>query len=143
MFKSRKKSQITVEEISSSTIVGRGTLLSGSIRTSGNIRVEGKLIGEIESQAKVVVGESAKIEGNIFSLNSEIAGEVKGNLEITGCLVLKPTAVIHGDILAYELQIEPGATFNGSCDMKKGKEVAITNNENIDSDPESAIKLAS
>lgn len=143
MFKPREKSKITAEEISSSTIVGGGTLLSGSIRASGNIRVEGKLIGEIESQAKVVVGESAIIEGNIFSLNSEIAGEVKGNLEITGCLVLKPTAVIHGDIIAYELQIESGATFNGSCNMKTGKEVAIANNEDIDSDPDFAIKLAS
>ncbi len=145
MFKNKAKIKAEEEITSSSTFVGQGTLMEGGIQTMGNIRIEGKVIGTIQSKSKVVMGQSSLVEGSIHSSNAEIAGEIKGNLEITGCLVLKPTAVIHGDIFTNEFLVEPGATFNGACNMNQvTKEVQLTIGEDMTEQHDySSAKIAS
>ena len=126
-----KKDQKEVEELSnSSNIIGKGTILKGSIETYGNIRVEGKVIGDIKTKSKAAFGHSSQVEGNILAQNAEIAGHVSGTVEITEQLVLKPTAVIDGDIITNKLIVEAGASFNGSCKMGvKSKEITIGKEE--------------
>jgi len=46
-----------------------------------------------------------------------VAGEVKGKIKITELLILKPSAVINGDIITNKFIVESGGTFNGSCKM--------------------------
>jgi cytoskeletal protein CcmA (bactofilin family) len=91
--------------------------LEGNIETFGNIRIEGKVIGNIKSKSKIALGNSSHVEGNISAQNADIEGEVKGKLEISEMLVLKSTSVVHGDIITSKLVVEPGAVFNGSCKM--------------------------
>lgn len=118
------------EEISnSSNIIGKGTILEGSIETYGNIRVEGKVIGDIKTKSKVALGQSCHVSGNIRAQNAEVAGEVKGKVEVSDQLILKPTAVVHGDIITNKLIVESGATFNGGCKMGVSlKEIRIGEN---------------
>lgn len=117
MFKSNSTKQDIEQLSNSSTIVGKGSVMEGNIETFGNLRIEGKVIGNIKTKSKVAIGDSATIEGTILAQNAEIAGEVKGLLEVSDLLVLKSTAVIHGDILTNKLVIEAGASFNGLCKM--------------------------
>jgi cytoskeletal protein CcmA (bactofilin family) len=98
-------------------IIGKTTVITGDLETSGNIRIDGKLIGNIRSKSKVSLGPGSKVEGTIQSLNAEIEGEVIGRLEIAEILILKPTAVVHGDIFTGKLIVETGASFNGNCSM--------------------------
>ncbi|SMG21192.1 protein CcmA, bactofilin family [Marivirga sericea] len=102
---------------SSSNTIGKGTTINGDIETFGNIRIDGKVIGNIKTKSKLVLGTTSHIEGNVLSQNAEIEGEVKGVVEITELLILKPSAVVHGDIVANKLIVESGATFNGECKM--------------------------
>lgn len=116
-----KEEKRAAEEISnSSNVIGKGTTIEGSIETSGNIRIEGKVIGNIRSKAKVALGNSSQIDGNVSAQNADIEGHVKGKIDIIEVLVLKATSVITGDITTGKLVIEPGATFNGSCKMGAG-----------------------
>ena len=126
-----QKDQKEVEELSnSSNIIGKGTILTGSIETYGNIRVEGKVIGDIKTKSKAAFGHSSQVEGNILAQNAEIAGHVTGTVEVTEQLVLKPTAVIDGDVITNKLIVEAGAAFNGSCKMGvKSKEITIGKTE--------------
>ena len=115
MFMSKSKE---IEQLSnSSTIVGKGSVMEGNIETFGNIRIEGKVIGNIKSKSKVAIGDSASIDGTILAQNAEIAGEVKGLVEVSDLLILKSSAIIHGDIVTNKLVVEPGASFNGLCKM--------------------------
>ena len=116
-----------VEELSnSSNIIGKGTVLEGNIETYGNIRVEGKIIGNMKTKSKAACGHSSHIEGNILAQNAEIAGQVTGKVEVSELLILKPSAVIRGDIVTNKLIVESGATFNGGCKMGvKIKEIRI------------------
>lgn len=131
------------EEISnSSNVIGKGTVLEGNIETYGNIRIEGKVIGNVKSKSKIALGANSHIEGNIISQNADIEGEVKGKLEISELLVLKATAVIMGDISTGKLVVEPGAVFNGSCKMGAAvKDIKLGDNGSRSLRPEEAKAL--
>ena len=106
------------EEVSTSNnIVGKGTTIKGDLEAIANIRFEGNLIGSIKCKSKIVISESANIEGNVFATNAEIAGNLTGNIEISDTLVLKSNCKIKGDIKTGKLIIESGAYFEGNCKM--------------------------
>lgn len=117
MFTNKADKKELEEMSNSSTIVGKGTVLEGNIETLGNIRVDGKVIGNIKTKNKIALGDSSLVDGNILSQNAEIAGEIKGSIEVSDLLILKASAVIHGDIAANRLVVEAGASFNGGCKM--------------------------
>ncbi len=117
MFKSGTSKKELEQLGSASTIIARNAVLEGNMETVGNLRIEGKLVGNIRCKAKVAMGDSSLVEGDILSQNAEIAGTVKGNLDISGLLILKPTAIIDGNITAGKIMLETGAVFNGNCKM--------------------------
>ena len=129
MFASKEDHKVAEEISSSSNTIVKGTVIEGNIETFGNIRIEGKVVGNVKTKSKVVLGHSSKVQGNILAQNAEVEGELKGNIEITDILILKPTAVIHGDILTNKLIVESGAAFNGGCKMGVAKkEIKIGEN---------------
>lgn len=129
MFTTKEQKRVAEEISNSSNNIGKGTFLEGTIETFGNIRIEGKVKGDVKSKSKIALGESSQIEGNILAQNADIEGEVKGRVEVSELLVLKSTAVIHGDILTGKMVIENGAVFNGSCKMgTPSKEIKIGEN---------------
>lgn len=121
------KNQKEAEELSnSSNIIGKGTIVQGNVETFGNIRVEGKVLGDIKTKSKAAFGQSSQVEGSVLAQNAEVAGHITGTIEVTELLVLKPTATIDGDIITNKLLVESGATFNGKCKMGvKSKEIKI------------------
>ncbi|PGH38806.1 MAG: cell shape determination protein CcmA [Candidatus Nephrothrix sp. EaCA] len=117
MLTSKDQKRAADEISNSSNVIGKSTTITGTITAAGNLRVEGIVHGDINSQAKVALGSEARVEGNITAQNADLEGKVKGNLSITDVLVLKATAVITGDISTGKLVIEPGVVFNGNCKM--------------------------
>jgi cytoskeletal protein CcmA (bactofilin family) len=105
------------EGVSSINLIGAGTSVEGDIKSSGDIRIDGTVCGSVFSKAKVVVGSTGMIEGNINSANSDISGTVKGKVNVSELLFLKSTAKMTGDILTGKLVVEVGASFTGSCNM--------------------------
>jgi cytoskeletal protein CcmA (bactofilin family) len=129
MFTSKEEKRVAEEISNSSNTIGKGTFLEGNVETYGNIRIEGKVTGNVKSKSKVALGHSSVVQGNVIAQNADLEGEVKGKIEVAELLVLKATAVIHGDIVTGKLVVEPGAVFNGSCKMGATvKEIKIAEN---------------
>ena len=113
-----KDEKKVAEEISnSSNTIGKGTTVEGNIETYGNLRIDGRVIGNIITKSKLVLGQSSQVDGNIVAQNAEVFGEVKGKIEVTDLLTLKTSSMIHGDILTSKLIVETGAKFNGGGKM--------------------------
>ncbi len=112
----------------SNNIIGEGSVLKGNLNSSGNVRLEGKVIGDLSSSSKVACGETSVVDGNVIAENAEIAGKVTGKVTVSELLILKSTASIHGDITTSNLIIESGANFNGACSM--GKEIIEEDDSN-------------
>ena len=126
-----KQEQKDTQELSKSTnMIGKGTVIQGNIETFGDLRVDGKLIGDLKTKSKAVFGQSSVVEGNVVAQNAEIEGHVTGTVEVTDVLILKATAVIDGDIVTDKLIVESGALFNGGCKMGvKSREIKIGKKE--------------
>lgn len=117
MFGGNKETQNVHELSSSNTHIAKGAAITGDIETFGTIRLEGKIFGNLRSKGKTSLGESAFVQGNILAQSAEIAGEVKGMVEIAEILTLKASAIVNGDIICNKLIVEAGAVFNGKCQM--------------------------
>ncbi|MDR3194694.1 MAG: polymer-forming cytoskeletal protein [Tannerella sp.] len=98
-------------------VLANGTVITGSVVTESDFRLDGRIEGDIHCKGKIVVGPKGSIIGNIISDNAEVLGVVEGTIRIREKLVLKSTAQVKGDIFIQVLEVEPGASFNGSCTM--------------------------
>ncbi|MDR3251534.1 MAG: polymer-forming cytoskeletal protein [Tannerella sp.] len=107
-------------------VLATGTLLTGTIVTESDFRVDGRVDGEINCKGKIVIGTKGIVKGNITTVNAEIFGTIEGSVKAYERLILKSTAVVKGDIFIQTLEIEPGACLNGSCTMS-GKEGVTAN----------------
>lgn len=111
-------------------LVGSGTTIKGEISSKGDVRVDGKIIGEVRSQGKIVVGDTGAIEGDIFCVNADFSGRINGKADVSELLSLKASAVFIGDIVTNKLSIEPGARFTGNCSMEKDAAAQHPSGEN-------------
>ncbi len=108
-------------------VIANGTQLEGNIVTSGDIRVDGIVKGNIVSKAKVIVGREGRVEGNVTCANVEIEGHVNAeSLNVSNLLSLKATANMIGNIVTGKIAIEPGAEFSGNCRMHSAKTATPT-----------------
>lgn len=117
MLSNKKNTVTSANEANSINVFGAGTTVEGNITSKGDVRIDGKLIGAINTAAKVVLGESGVIEGDLVAKGADISGTVNGNVRVEGVLLLKSSARINGDIRTNKLQIESGGMFNGKCEM--------------------------
>ncbi|MCF8228043.1 MAG: polymer-forming cytoskeletal protein [Bacteroidales bacterium] len=101
-------------------LIGIGTTIQGDIKSDGDFRIDGMLIGSIESKGKIVVGNSGKVEGEIRCKNADVSGKVSAQIYVEQLLSLKATSDFSGDLKTGKLSIEPGAKFTGSCEMNSG-----------------------
>ncbi len=131
------------ESMNSNNIIGRETYFQGDIETFGNIRIEGKVTGKISTKSKIALGEFSYVEGTILANNAEIAGELKGKIEVSETLVLKPTARVHGKIKTKILIVDEGAVFDGECSMRpEAKEAKIGKIADLTSELDPPLKIS-
>lgn len=110
----------------SATLISSGTELQGDIKSENDLRIDGTIIGNVMSNAKIVIGPNGFVEGNIEALQADIMGKVKGNVVVKELLQLRGESNVQGNVTAGKLQIEPTAVFNGQCKMGNEAVVKLT-----------------
>lgn len=119
MFKKNKKQQsLDIDKQEISTIIGEGYTFTGELQGTSVIRIEGKIVGNVNVDSGVVLGEKGIIEGNITSQSVIIYGTVNGNVKTTQ-LEIKKSGYVSGDITTDSLEIELGAKYNGKLSMQQ------------------------
>jgi cytoskeletal protein CcmA (bactofilin family) len=101
-----------------------GTHIKGDVKTDSNFRIDGELVGTLDTTGKLVIGTTGVIEGEIKCTNADVEGMIKGDIVVEGVLMIKSSAKIYGTITAGQIGIEVGADFKGQCNLNK-KEGAI------------------
>lgn len=100
-------------------LIGKGTVIKGDVESSGDIRVDGKLIGSLKSNGKIVIGQTGEVEGDLTCKQADISGVVKGILKCEELTSLKATSRVEVDLVTKQLFIEVGAIFTGKCQMSQ------------------------
>ena len=102
---------------SGATLISAGTTVKGDISSNHDLRIDGTIIGNVSSTAKIVIGASGSVEGDISGNQADIVGKVSGNIKTKDLLQLRGDCVVNGNVYAGKLQVEPTAIFNGQCHM--------------------------
>jgi cytoskeletal protein CcmA (bactofilin family) len=100
-------------------LISLGTDITGDVKSTGDIRIDGSLTGNLNTKGKIVIGPSGKVNGEVVCKNSEVSGTVEGRIIVSQLLILKASSRIFGDIATSKLSIEPGAIFSGNCKMSE------------------------
>lgn len=112
-----KKLQNNTETTHFDVIVGSDSELTGNVVSKGSIRIDGSVSGDIISEGNVIIGNDAKVTGNIKGANIEISGHTVGDVESSGLLKIFETGILDGDIEVMSFIIEEGGAFRGNCDI--------------------------
>jgi len=118
MFTKNKLQPPEINQQEISAIIGEGYIFTGELRGSSVIRIEGKIIGNVNVEGGVILGEKGIIEGDINTKSAIVHGTVNGNIKALH-LQIKKSGNVSGDISTDTLEIEIGAQYNGKLNMHK------------------------
>ncbi|MCX7048615.1 MAG: polymer-forming cytoskeletal protein [Candidatus Sumerlaeota bacterium] len=112
-----------VKKANMETILGEDAIFTGKIESRGQLRIDGRVDGEIVAQDTLVIGPSGVVKANIKAAIVSVSGQISGAIEASRKVELHPTAVVIGDISTAvgALTIEAGAKIDGRCTMTSDK----------------------
>ncbi|MDR2130299.1 MAG: polymer-forming cytoskeletal protein [Odoribacteraceae bacterium] len=96
-------------------LLSEGTQIVGDIFATNDIRVDGTIKGNIKTSGRVVIGPTAKVEGNVESPGVDVIGLMQGNIVSSGLVALREKSMFLGNITTLQIAIDAGAVFNGEC----------------------------
>jgi cytoskeletal protein CcmA (bactofilin family) len=99
------------------TLLGKGSEFEGKLTFEGQVRIDGKFKGQIITKDALVIGDGARVNGEIQAGTVVINGTVEGNVRATQLVELKSTGRIKGDVETPALTMERGAIFDGNSKM--------------------------
>src|SRR6202521_5341761 len=105
-----------------SGFLDRTVRFEGTLEFSGTLRIEAQVKGNILSNQTLVLGEGAKVEGQIEGNQVIIAGRFDGVIFAKGRVEIQAKGVVSGEIHTPCLVIEPGGIFDGRCHMLAASE---------------------
>ncbi|MDR1272986.1 MAG: polymer-forming cytoskeletal protein [Odoribacteraceae bacterium] len=108
-------------------LLSEGTQIVGDILATNDIRIDGTIKGNIKTSGRVVIGPTAKVEGNIESPGVDLIGLMQGNITSSGLVSLREKSMFLGNITTVQVAIEAGAIFNGECHIAQEHSKAKNN----------------
>lgn len=103
------------EDVSINSIIGLGSTISGDIKVNGFVRIDGDIDGNLETTGNIIVGEKARIQGNVVARSITVGGVIKGNITASDSVDLLATSIVLGDICTRRLQADENVVFHGHC----------------------------
>lgn len=113
-----KKTKPYTDLLGKTNRIVEGTIINGNIISPSDFRLDGHLVGNFQSEGKIVIGPGGSVKGDIICKNADIEGKFEGKIQVAELLNIKTSASILGDVICEKLAVEPGADFRGTCSMK-------------------------
>jgi len=111
------------------SILSAGVKIEGKFYSDGNVRIDGKVLGEVMVNGNLTLGESCEIKGDVKAMNITISGNIEGTVNATDKITLDTQSSLKGDLFAKVLIIEEGAKFDGRSTMSQTAVKAPVNND--------------
>ena len=125
---------LRVDDISINTIIGKGSAISGNMKVNGFIRIDGDIDGNLETDGNVIVGENARIRGDLTAKSVIIGGIIKGNIRANESVKILAEAAVIGDVISRKVQVDGSAIIHGHCiSIKDEAEFGKTSGEYLQS----------
>lgn len=141
-FKKTKLTPLVMGQEKFDTLIGRNAEIHGCLKLQESVRIDGKVVGNIEAPKdgaiSVVIGPTGEIHGDVMASRIIVAGKVSGNLHGFERVELMASALVQGDIKYASMAIEHGARLLGLMLQVEAHEGVV----GIDRDAQAAIQKA-
>ena len=112
------------------SLIGAGTVVEGSLRFTGGLRIDGEVKGAVEasdgaSASVLVVSEHARVEGAVKVAHLVSNGVIVGPVSVSDSLELQSKARIVGDVEYALIEMHQGAVIEGRLLHLDGKTVEL------------------
>ncbi len=101
------------------SLVAKDAVWEGKLICSGNVRIEGTLRGEVETDGTLFVAAEAQVDGTVRARNVTLAGEIKGDLHCDERLEILPGGAAHGEVNTGALVVHEGAFIDSRFQMRR------------------------
>ena len=105
----------------SKNVLNSDVEIKGNVKFAGELTLEGKLEGEINSDGTLIIGETGTVNGNVNAGTVSVRGKINGNITAREKIEIKSKAEVFGDIRSAKLAIEEGVTFVGKTEVNPNK----------------------
>jgi cytoskeletal protein CcmA (bactofilin family) len=109
------------------TLISGTTRIQGDVSFSGGMHLDGAVAGSVraasEAPSRLVISESAVVEGSVEAQVVELDGRVRGDIIASQRIALGPQARIEGNLHYGAIEMAAGAHINGKLlKLTSGKE---------------------
>ena len=94
------------------SVVAADAELVGDVSTSGDVRIEGCLTGNVRAAEQLLVARGGRIDGEIDVAEAVIGGEVVGPVRASRSVTLQASAQVFGTISTPRITVEEGAALD-------------------------------
>ena len=126
-----------VSDLSTTTLIAKGTRIEGDLNFLGCLEIEGTVVGNVRSEdqkSRVRILHGGLLEGEIRVSDVVINGKVRGDIFAGNLIKLASKAVVEGNIHYSLIVVEKGAEVIGSFVLEQ----ANTNVSNFPKDTQAA-----
>ncbi len=100
------------------SLIGEGAIFNGDFSVPGSIRIDGRFLGSVQSNTKVIVGENGYVKTNVQAKFVVVGGQVDGDIYASDSVHLMKTAKFYGNIISSHLIMDPGVIFEGRAQIR-------------------------
>ena len=101
-----------------SSVISAGLKIVGNLQSEADVVISGTVEGDINSRS-LTVSEGANVTGTIESNSVEVRGKVDGQIHASSVKVTR-SGCVNGDILYETLSIDEGAVVEGQLGRNQG-----------------------
>jgi len=98
------------------TIIGEDTVITGTIRAEGAVRVDGRVEGDICTESLLIVGEGAIVVGNVYAGTVVSRGLIVGDIVASEEVQLLDSASLNGTVRTPVFMADEGALLTDDTD---------------------------
>ncbi len=97
----------------------QGTIVEGTVTSESDIRIDGTIKGKLHCGAKVIIGPTGAIDGEVKCEQAVIEGKFQGTLIVAELLNIRESATIDGEVSYQQLIVQSGARISGTFNLGK------------------------
>lgn len=105
------------------TLIGKDTIVKGTIKAKGSLRIDGELEGNITISDTFTAGSGAVVKGDVRCKDAFVSGKIEGNINAQGKVEMHSGANLTGDVTCRGLVVQDGVFFEGRCSMKEKEQL--------------------
>ena len=130
MFEKFSNKSLSASSEKFDTIVGRTTTIQGNLVLLDSVRIDGRVVGNVESapdcKIAVAIGPTGEVTGDIKAHRVMVAGKVFGHIHAADRVEFQKDSLVQGDVSYGSIAVEHGAKLSGLILQNKTMEDSAT-----------------